>query len=301
MTEINLTNKMGVAFLAQIQLNDYTAPAQGLSPKSLSYIGQTFVQVTQEIVDDAFLYLQQTFGLFDSSFDVTGIQQTDDIVSLLDSGAARVFVTSSQSEDLKKTANLDQSRIITQFDDPTNVKTTAGATDSLYFSAVKDVKSLSNVLGKADNHPAVYVKLESPTIETAQEVIKLGAVPIIPATCLTMDTKAEPSLIPASTLLLANVESDRPDGLFSTLVTDERGIALGLVYSSHESVYESLRTGDGVYQSRKRGLWYKGATSGDTQELVRVTTDCDQDCLLFVVRQKGRGEDFSVNLRYQNN
>jgi phosphoribosyl-ATP pyrophosphohydrolase/phosphoribosyl-AMP cyclohydrolase/histidinol dehydrogenase len=73
------------------------------------------------------------------------------------------------------------------------------------------------------------------------------------------------------------------------LVTDERGIALGLVYSSEKSVSESLRTGSGVYQSRKRGLWYKGESSGDVQELVRVGLDCDSDCLQFVVRQKGRG------------
>ena len=70
--------------------------------------------------------------------------------------------------------------------------------------------------------------------------------------------------------------SDRADQLIPTVVTDERGIALGLVYSSQESLAESLKTGTGVYQSRKRGLWYKGATSGDTQELVRVSLDCDQ-------------------------
>lgn len=51
---------------------------------------------------------------------------------------------------------------------------------------------------------------------------------------------------------------------------------------------EALRTQTGVYQSRKRGLWYKGATSGDTQELVRISLDCDNDALKFVVKQKGR-------------
>ena len=72
-------------------------------------------------------------------------------------------------------------------------------------------------------------------------------------------------------------------------MTDERDVALGLVYSSKESVSETLRTGRGVYQSRKRGLWYKGETSGDVQELVNITLDCDRDCLKFVVRQLGRG------------
>jgi phosphoribosyl-ATP pyrophosphohydrolase / phosphoribosyl-AMP cyclohydrolase / histidinol dehydrogenase len=83
--------------------------------------------------------------------------------------------------------------------------------------------------------------------------------------------------------------SDRADKLVPTVVTDESGVALGLVYSSQKSVAETLKTGTGVYQSRKRGLWYKGATSGDTQEIVRISLDCDQDCLKFVVRQNGRG------------
>jgi phosphoribosyl-ATP pyrophosphohydrolase/phosphoribosyl-AMP cyclohydrolase/histidinol dehydrogenase len=51
-----------------------------------------------------------------------------------------------------------------------------------------------------------------------------------------------------------------------------------------------LKTGRGVYQSRKSGLWYKGESSGDVQELLRITLDCDRDCLQYVVKQKGRGE-----------
>ena len=69
--------------------------------------------------------------------------------------------------------------------------------------------------------------------------------------------------------------------------SDERGIALGLAYSSHESLREAVRTRTGVYSSRKRGLWVKGATSGATQELIRVDLDCDRDTLRFVVRQVG--------------
>ena len=47
--------------------------------------------------------------------------------------------------------------------------------------------------------------------------------------------------------------------------TDEHGVALGLVYSSAESIKESIKTRKGVYQSRSRGLWRKGETSGCTQ------------------------------------
>ena len=42
-----------------------------------------------------------------------------------------------------------------------------------------------------------------------------------------------------------------------------------------------------MYQSRSRGLWVKGESSGATQDLLRVKYDCDRDTLCFVVRQHG--------------
>jgi len=88
----------------------------------------------------------------------------------------------------------------------------------------------------------------------------------------------------------APLTSDRIDALFPTVVTDARGHTLGLVYSSVESIRESLRTRAGVYYSRSRGaLWRKGESSGDTQELVRIGADCDRDALRFIVRQSGKG------------
>jgi phosphoribosyl-AMP cyclohydrolase len=91
-------------------------------------------------------------------------------------------------------------------------------------------------------------------------------------------------------LLCGQLSSDRPDGLFPTIVTDEQGIALGLCYSSKESLNEAIRIGIGVYWSRKRGLWIKGETSGATQELVSISLDCDRDTLRFAVRQKNPGK-----------
>ena len=89
--------------------------------------------------------------------------------------------------------------------------------------------------------------------------------------------------------LAACLRSDRADGLWPTVVVDESDRALGLVYSSEASLREALTTASGVYQSRSRGLWRKGATSGATQELVAVELDCDRDALRFRVRQNGRG------------
>lgn len=93
-----------------------------------------------------------------------------------------------------------------------------------------------------------------------------------------------------SDALAAMMKSDRPDGLWPTVVADERGAALGLVYSSRDSLRAALAEQRGVYHSRSRGgLWRKGESSGATQELLRVDLDCDRDALRFTVRQSGSG------------
>lgn len=87
----------------------------------------------------------------------------------------------------------------------------------------------------------------------------------------------------------APLVSDRPDGLWPTVVVDERGVALGLCWSNAVSLEQAIETGTGVYWSRKRGLWRKGETSGAVQTLLRVDLDCDRDALRFTVRQAGSG------------
>jgi phosphoribosyl-ATP pyrophosphohydrolase len=89
--------------------------------------------------------------------------------------------------------------------------------------------------------------------------------------------------------IAAPLKSDRPDGLFATIVADVQGQALGLVYSDLESIKEAVKRGLGAYHSRSRGLWVKGLTSGNTQTLHAVKLDCDRDALLFVVGQEGAG------------
>jgi phosphoribosyl-ATP pyrophosphohydrolase len=95
--------------------------------------------------------------------------------------------------------------------------------------------------------------------------------------------------LPLAEAFAAPLKSDRPDGLWPTVVVDERGTALGLCYSNLDSLRAALDRGEGVYHSRTRGLWVKGATSGAVQELLRVDADCDRDCLRFTVRQQPPG------------
>jgi phosphoribosyl-ATP pyrophosphohydrolase len=89
--------------------------------------------------------------------------------------------------------------------------------------------------------------------------------------------------------IAAPLVSDRPDGLWPTVVVSEHGKALGLTWSSHESLRQAVATRRGVYRSRSRGIWVKGETSGAVQELLRIDLDCDRDALRFTVRQHGEG------------
>ena len=95
--------------------------------------------------------------------------------------------------------------------------------------------------------------------------------------------------IPLADGFLAPLLAKDPEGPWPTVVCDENGVALGLVHSTLESVRHALDTMTGTYHSRRRGLWEKGKTSGNTQQLVRVDLDCDRDALRFMVRQTGEG------------
>jgi len=78
--------------------------------------------------------------------------------------------------------------------------------------------------------------------------------------------------------------TDRTDGLMTTVVTEEGGVALGLVYSNPASLAAAVEAGRGVYHSRsKGGIWRKGDTSGAYQTLLRVDLDCDHDAIRFTV------------------
>ncbi len=82
------------------------------------------------------------------------------------------------------------------------------------------------------------------------------------------------------------------DGLIPVIVqestgsTPSRGRVLMMAWMNREALERTLAVGKMHYWSRSRQkLWYKGESSGHTQEVVRWFADCDADCLLFEVRQ----------------
>lgn len=93
--------------------------------------------------------------------------------------------------------------------------------------------------------------------------------------------------------LIASLRSDRADKLYTTVVCDEQGVCLGLVYSNVESIRIAILEKRGVYWSRSRSsLWRKGDSSGMFQDLLQVKMDCDYDALRFTVCQRGNPPAF---------
>lgn len=81
------------------------------------------------------------------------------------------------------------------------------------------------------------------------------------------------------------------DGLIPALAMDAATREpLMLAYMNAESLRRTLEIGEAVYWSRSRKeIWHKGATSGHTQKIVEIRTDCDQDALILLVDQQGAG------------
>ncbi len=79
------------------------------------------------------------------------------------------------------------------------------------------------------------------------------------------------------------------NGLVTAVVTDaDDGTVLMVAHMNAEALGLTLSTGIAHYWSRSRNaLWKKGETSGNTQRVVEMRTDCDQDAVWIRVRVEG--------------
>jgi phosphoribosyl-AMP cyclohydrolase len=65
---------------------------------------------------------------------------------------------------------------------------------------------------------------------------------------------------------------------------------LVVAYANQEALAHSLKTGIATFWSTSRNeLWIKGATSGDTLQIVDIRVNCEQNSLLYLVRMLGGG------------
>lgn len=87
---------------------------------------------------------------------------------------------------------------------------------------------------------------------------------------------------------LDRLDFTKGNGLVTVVAQDAvTGAVLMVAHADREALAHTLRVGEMHYTSRTRGLWHKGATSGNVQPVVSLTADCDADAILARVRPAG--------------
>ncbi|GIQ78679.1 phosphoribosyl-AMP cyclohydrolase [Bradyrhizobium sp. RD5-C2] len=78
-------------------------------------------------------------------------------------------------------------------------------------------------------------------------------------------------------------------GLVTCVATDAAtGDVLMVAHMNDEALRKTIATGEGWYFSRSRNaLWRKGESSGQTQRVIEIRMDCDQDAVWIKVEQIG--------------
>ena len=234
-----------------------------------------------------------------------GIRDAETALSWMDAGATKVVIgTAAQPELLRQ---LPRERVVVALDTRAGEVVTHGWRKSTGDDALARMAELRDLCG---GFLVTFVeregRLDGTDLERAAQLVEAaGDVPVTIAGGVTTteeiaaldrigaDAQVGMALYTGrfslADAIAAPLVSDRADGLWPTVVVDERGLALGLAYSSAESLRRAVESRSGVYQSRRRGLWTKGSTSGATQELLAVDLDCDRDALRFTGRQAGAG------------
>lgn len=81
---------------------------------------------------------------------------------------------------------------------------------------------------------------------------------------------------------------EKSNGVVTVVTQDATtGAVLMVAHANREAIALCISTGEMHYTSRTRGLWHKGATSGNTLQVLSLSADCDGDAVLARVRPAG--------------
>ena len=84
------------------------------------------------------------------------------------------------------------------------------------------------------------------------------------------------------------VRFDKDAGTVIVVAQDAvTGRVLMVANADREALERTIETGEMHYRSRSRGLWRKGATSGNVQRVASLALDCDGDTVLARVVAAG--------------
>ena len=241
-----------------------------------------------------------------------GIRDLDTARAWLDAGAAKIMIGTAASPDF--CAALPRERVIAAVDAERGQVVVEGWRTATGTPVLERIRELAPVVGgflftqvekegamsgfdfqavAAAVRAAGEVRLTAAGgITTATEIAELDRIGADAQVGMALYTGRLPLGEAVAAPLAKPVDYRGAGGgdVWPTVVCDEWGHALGLVWSTRESLARAIAERRGIYWSRsRRTVWEKGATSGNTQELVRVDLDCDRDVLRFTVRQRGAG------------
>ena len=235
-----------------------------------------------------------------------GIRTVGDALEWLDAGAEKVILGTAATPEIL--SELPRERVLAALDGVEGEVVIRGWTEHTGASVLDRLAELRSLVG---GFLVTFVESEGRLggidLEACRKVVEAaGGTPVTAAGGVTtaaeiaaldhMGADAQVGMaiytgrLDLGEAFAAPLRSDRADGLWPTVVCDEHGSALGLVYSNAQSLAAAVDERRGVYWSRSRNeLWRKGETSGATQRLIRIDADCDRDARRFSVRQTGSG------------
>ena len=243
-------------------------------------------------------YLKTCLGLDVSIIDVEVYLNPQDIIAtdgcvascLLDAGCAKI-VTDGNSLDALDAAKIPRERLMAHFHlslPEKGLEEVQNLCSSISVEVIKttSTEDMRNIIYRGSKECEMVVAMTAKNHQLVTGIAKVlckegnegaGSVCLI-----------DPTAVQLGYSYAMCLRTDREDLLYTTVVCTRNGEALGLVYSSPESITASLQSGRGVYYSRSRNsLWRKGDTSGHWQKLHRLDIDCDGDALRVTVTQMG--------------
>lgn len=216
---------------------------EGLTREQLGFLGCVYLTVGDDEVEKVLGFLQRHVSIL-AYVNAANISTLDSILSILDAGAHTVFVQPSRINELKSYGGrvaLATSQYETNFS-PNNGH--GVLVDSKEDPIVRE-STLKRYAESKASPIFLYLSSEDDIEDCTRQAQDYSAILIIRATKLTVNNDSENGRISVPAIISSSWVSDRSDHLIPTLVTNERGIALGLVYSNRESLSESLKSGQG--------------------------------------------------------
>ncbi len=233
-----------------------------------------------------------------------GIRTVEKAKRILANGAKQIIIgTAADEEFLSK---LPKDKVIVAIDSKQGKVTTEGWTKEVNATPEDYVKRFDNLcagylytivdkegmMGGTDIEAIKKIRnLTKKTLIAAGGISSIDEIKILVK--MNVSTQLGMSIYTGAISLedayVAVMDFEKQNGLIPTIVQDiETKQVLMLAYSNKDSLKKTLSEGLATYYSRSRQeLWTKGLSSGNTQEVISVKFDCDQDSLLFKVKQKG--------------